>query len=322
MSSICPICNSETDQQKFLVKEMYYGIDETFEYVDCGNCGLIYQSNPPENLGPYYPENYHCHHIKPKSFHPKTWILNIRDKAIVQGKENSIAHFIDKRRPTPQILKTFANTKPTLNARILDIGCGSADFLFQLEDIGFKYLTGIDPFLPDALNQIPSSIHFYKKSIFETEEKFDIITLNHVFEHMSEPDLVFEKLDKILKPNGTIMIRIPVSDGIAWQTFRENWYQLDAPRHLFLHSSKSINILAKRNGFEIVKTVFDSTITQFTRSALYEKGITSIDFLNKYEGKLENFFSEEQLDIWKKETEKSNQTSTGDQAAFILKRTK
>jgi SAM-dependent methyltransferase len=301
---------------------MYYGRNESFHYAECGNCGLVYQLLPPNDLGSYYPDNYHCHHVPSKKFNPKSIVLRIRDRAVVRGKKNILSDFIDQKRPAPAILKTFSHTNPSFSDQILDIGCGSGEFLFQLEDIGFKNLTGVDPFLPDDVHTISSNISFRKTSLFHLKGIFDIITLNHSFEHMVEPDLVLEKLNKLLSPKGRIMIRIPIAGSAAWEQYKENWYQLDAPRHLFLYSINSLNILAQRCGFKITSTVFDSTITQFTRSQLYKQGITSIDFLNKYEGKLDKFFSEEQLRAWALETIKVNQSETGDQAAFILTKSK
>jgi hypothetical protein len=55
--------------------------------------------------------------------------------------------------------------------------------------------------------------------------------------------------------------------------FKENWVQLDAPRHFVLYAIKSINFLAEKTGFKIGHTIFDSNAFQFWGSELYKKDI-------------------------------------------------
>jgi 2-polyprenyl-3-methyl-5-hydroxy-6-metoxy-1,4-benzoquinol methylase len=73
--------------------------------------------------------------------------------------------------------------------------------------------------------------------------------LHHSFEHMDNPCGVLKQIDKLLNPDGELLIRIPVSDSFAWRKYGVDWFQLDAPRHFFLHTTKSIALLAKNSGF-------------------------------------------------------------------------
>ncbi|MBY0427098.1 MAG: class I SAM-dependent methyltransferase, partial [Cytophagales bacterium] len=237
MSTPCPICSSIESKRSYLVKEMYYGRREEFEYLECTHCGLLYLHNPPERISDYYPENYHCHRIGLfQKLTPKSLLANYRNRKFVIHQPDRLSQYLEKKSPTPSLLRLFSKTQPSLESKILDVGCGSGDFLFQLEQVGFKDLSGMDPFLPEDIFKIKSKVNFYKKSLADTRGRYDIITLNHVFEHMDNPEGVLKQLKSLLKAKGRIMIRIPVTGGYAWEEFRENWYQIDAPRHLYLYS--------------------------------------------------------------------------------------
>lgn len=116
----------------------------------------------------------------------------------------------------------------------------------SLDKYGFKILTGIDSFI-DKDTSYDNGINIYKKEIYDVDQQFDFVMLHHSLEHMPEPHRVFAQLAKIVSDNGTILIRIPVIDGHAWREYQMNWFQVDAPRHLFIHSVTSINMLAEKH---------------------------------------------------------------------------
>ena len=59
------------------------------------------------------------------------------------------------------------------------------------------------------------------------------------------------------------MIRIPVMGTKAWNIYKENWFSLDAPRHLHIQTLESMEILSSKTGFKIYDVVFDSGKTNF-----------------------------------------------------------
>ena len=60
-----------------------------------------------------------------------------------------------------------------------------------------------------------------------------------------------------------IVIRIPIAGTHAWQTYGVDWVQLDAPRHLFLHTEDGMRSLAAGAGLQVTAVVHDSTAMQF-----------------------------------------------------------
>jgi predicted SAM-dependent methyltransferase len=77
---------------------------------------------------------------------------------------------------------------------------------------------------------------------------WDIITLNHVFEHLDNPLEILHNLNKLLSIKGKLLLRFPVIDSFAFEKYKENWVQFDAPRHVNLFTRKSIALLVEKAG--------------------------------------------------------------------------
>lgn len=97
---------------------------------------------------------------------------------------------------------------------------------------------------------------------------------HHSFEHISDPLEALETVRSLLAPNGRCLIRVPV---VSWarNEYGANWVQIDAPRHFFLHTEKSMEILAEKVGLEITRVEYDSTEFQFWGSELSKRGAAS-----------------------------------------------
>jgi hypothetical protein len=89
---------------------------------------------------------------------------------------------------------------------------------------------------------------------------------------MVDPAEILRQAGKLLRPAGQLVVRVPVA-AAAWKRFKENWVQLDPPRHIFLPTVKSMEILAARAGLRLGRVVFDSTEFQFWASEQYRRDI-------------------------------------------------
>jgi SAM-dependent methyltransferase len=179
-------------------------------------------------------------------------------------------------------------------------------------------LKGIDPFLTEDINYA-NGVKLYKKDIFKMVGFFDMIMLNHSFEHMENPKNILEQINRLLKPNSIALIRIPVSNSFAWKKYGKNWVNLDPPRHFFLHNYKTISLLAKRTNFVIEKVIYDSDECQFWVSEQYAKGIPMHNEKSYYKGS-KTLFNSKQIKSYKLQAEKLNKEGLGDKACFYLKK--
>jgi len=148
-------------------------------------------------------------------------------------------------------------------ANILDIGCGNGNFLMSFRKFGNYSLFGIEREGNSATRalrhtEINLTIGSLENSQFE-KNTFDLITLIHVFEHLTEPRKTMDIINKIIKPGGILVMSFP--NIASWQSkmFKGNWLHLDAPRHLFFFDPKAFADLMKKNGFTIIQSSYAST---------------------------------------------------------------
>lgn len=309
----CKICDNTKDNKWLKIKEMHFGTFDEFNYFECGVCKCIQIVNVPEDMNKHYPSNYYSYSFpsKGKNLFIKKLTKFIKSRLVIyySDKFNAIGFFfsIFYNNPFPWLLKDMAN----FNTKILDVGTGAGRLLHSMQRSGFKNLTGIDPFLEKDL-YYENGLQILKRDLFQVEDKFDFIMLHHSFEHMDRPFDIFKKLYDLLTENGIILVRIPVTGGYAWRKYRENWVQLDAPRHFFIHSVRSMQILSSSTGLKIVYIKNDSSTLQFTGSEKYLRGISLMsDDLR---------FTDKQMRFFHKESIRLNKIMDGDAACFYLKK--
>lgn len=321
------ICGNSAANQEYLLREMFFGIKEIFSCFQCSDCKCIQIKDFPEDLKKYYPENYYSFENKledNKSI--KELVLNnlnfSRDRCIL-FQEGLLGKILHKLRPDIEHkLNSLRFVNLNCDSNILDIGCGNGELLFHLKELGLKNLLGIDSFLKKDIIY-KNGLTILKKSIEEFTEDygfFDIIMLHHVFEHIEDPMKMLEKCNKILKDNGILLIRIPVSECYAWKTYEESWVKLDPPRHFFIHSLKSLNILLEKTGFEVQNTIYDSNEFQFRGSIQYEKNISITDEKSFALNPERSIFSKKEIRSFRKKAKELNRKNEGDQCIFIIRK--
>lgn len=313
--TVCKICKNASGNKSHVAYEMGFGLREPFEYIECASCGCLQIREVPKNLKKYYPEDYYSYQLRkiPGANPVGTFLRRQRSKYCLFGN-NKIWPLRSKKYDS---FKWFKKTKVKFDSSILDVGCGHGKLLNRMTRDGFQNLTGIDPFIKENLIY-PNGVKILKKYIFELEGQFDLIISNDSFEHMPNPLIVLHKFYELLKHNKFVLIKIPVASSFAWRHYGVNWVALDAPRHLFLHTIKSIQLLSKHAGFKILDIKFISTKRQFIYSELYRKDISFVD-ANKYlQDSRHPIFSKKQIEDFKAQAKELNRNSDGDQALFYL----
>ena len=308
---ICRICNLEILNNPIEVKDRM-GTLESFSYLECNHCGCLQIEQCPKDISLYY-QNYYT---DKKAAIALSMQKNILWKIRALISFNGGYPIIDLISPNT-ILKWANIAKIKRSNKILDVGCGSGDILYEFHKHGFKNLSGIDPML--IKKNLPNRIKFQRATVFDINERFDFIMLNHTFEHIWEQDRTLRKINEILKENGTLMIRIPIKNK-AFEEFKENWYQIDAPRHFYLHSPDSLKLLYERNGFEMFHSFYDSTFMQFVGSLEYKNNIDFNSTSAYRYSKSSELFSKYELELLKEKAVKYNKENHGDQAVFFFRK--
>jgi SAM-dependent methyltransferase len=316
MNYACRICDKTSSQAVYHCREQMFGRGGDFLYFQCAQCGCLQINQPPVDPAQFYPADYYSYQLQaiPRSGW-KAWLAARRDLAVVTnagGPGRWIHHFM----PAHSILTSLAQVPLERQMKILDVGCGSGWLLNYLHRAGFPYLAGIDPFIPHDL-QLAPNVRVRKLSLDQIQEQYDLIMLHHVFEHIESGLPFLKSCRQRLTPAGQMLLRFPTTDSDAWEAYRENWVQLDAPRHFFLHSKASFALLAGQAGLKIEKWCCDSTAFQFWGSELYRRGLPLVDA----QGSPVNFekvFTPQEIKDFGEKANAANRNQRGDQVVVIL----
>lgn len=309
----CRICGNQSNNTTYVVMEMMFGFKDSFRYFQCSHCRCLQIEEFPEDISRYYPYNYYSFLSDPRLKYNnfiKAMLRRLRDHYSVfnRGLLGCAASRAFPHGKLSALSKTNINKK----SKILDVGCGTGWRLYSLKEIGFENLIGIDPYLDDDIIY-DNGLKIIKKSVHDLQEQFDLIMYHHSFEHIQNPHSELKAVSRLLHGDGECMIRVPTVSSYAWEHYKEHWVQLDAPRHYFLYSVESMEILAKLSGFNVRDVVYDSTKSQFQGSEQYKRGIPMMSVKAD-----EGFFTKVQIWNWKHKAKRLNSEKRGDQAVFYL----
>tara|TARA_R100001377_G_C3194035_1_gene111782 strand:- start:1864 stop:2625 length:762 start_codon:yes stop_codon:yes gene_type:complete len=113
------------------------------------------------------------------------------------------------------------------NKKVLDVGCGSGDVAIGMSDLGAKSVLGID-YSDEAIKLAKeknkkNNVNFEVVSYTDINEKYDVITLVGVLEHIENPSDAVNKLYSLLNENGKLVFECPSFQnirGYIWMTLQ------------------------------------------------------------------------------------------------------
>ena len=267
----CPVCGGES-QKEFIEAEDHNVSNDLFKIVECVACSFRFTNPIPteETIGDYYKsENYVSHSGTKKGFVNRVYHI-VRSRAIKQ-KENLAAKYSREK-------------------VILDIGCGTGDFLGYCKSLNWKTL-GLEPDVSArkiALNN--NAIEAKDLShLYEIEENaFDIISMWHVLEHVYNLNEDIEQYKKILKDDGTLLVAVPNCSSKDAEHYKSSWAAYDLPIHLYHFRPDNMKKLFSNHGMEVVEILpmkFDSYYISMV-SEKYKGGNIFSGFINGFKSNM------------------------------------
>jgi SAM-dependent methyltransferase len=315
MNNTCRICGKGNNSEEYILKEMMFGTKDEFCYFKCSNCGCLQIKEFPSDIQSYYPSTY-----LPRAEYSaiKRYLRKQRDLYTFRRK-GILGKILSGLFGFPAEYRWFDDAGFSKDDDILEVGCGRGDLLKLLYEAGFKNLLGIDPFIEKDLFY-DKKFNILKKDLSQINKTFDWIMFHHSFEHLQNPHETFEKLKKVINERGKILIRIPLIDSYAWEKYKTDWVQLDAPRHFFLYTIKSIEYISQLYGFIIKRIVYDSDSFQFWGSEQYKRNIPLMSPNSLFIKQNNSVFSNEVLQEFTKKANELNQNGQGDRASIYIER--
>ncbi|MDD4910643.1 MAG: methyltransferase domain-containing protein [Candidatus Omnitrophica bacterium] len=122
--------------------------------------------------------------------------------------------------------------KNEARGRVLDIGCGSGDYAYHLQNVGFDVLAAD---MDGGRFRHKNEVKFEKYNVTEnlpfSDNDFDFVVLAEVIEHLENPYGVIKELHRVLRAGGKIILSTPnilnlksrarfLAEG-CWEYFRE-----------------------------------------------------------------------------------------------------
>jgi 2-polyprenyl-3-methyl-5-hydroxy-6-metoxy-1,4-benzoquinol methylase len=218
--SKCLLCKSDKNNRIYKIDNYYI--------VKCANCHLIYVDNYRDIVI----------NIVYKNFDYKSEATEKRIRRDAIHSLSNIRRYLE--------VNDF-------NINILDVGCGRGYLLdearyFNWITSGIDYSSYMVKYAKDVLklNVIKGNINNYKSN-----NKFDIVVLNQVIEHLADPNMIVSKCRMLLKPKGLLYIATPNINSHLANIYKEKYEYFIPPEHIAYYSIDTLSKLLKNNGFTI-----------------------------------------------------------------------
>lgn len=255
MNNKCPWCGSNKAQINLWLKDEFL-TKKDFHICECLNCGLLYTMPRPskEKIGAYYKsDEYYSHQENKKGFVPRLYEaikkINLKHKFRLASRDLPVG-------------------------KLLDIGCGVGDFLHVAEHNGWQ-CTGVEPSEEAreiARQRIKGDLLYSEDLEQLPDQSFDLITMWHVLEHVDDLKWQVAQLQRLIKPEGRIVIAVPNYRSYDGRFYNAFWAAYDVPRHLNHFNKTVLTKIFKTSGLSLVsmdKLVWDAYYISFM-SELYK----------------------------------------------------
>jgi SAM-dependent methyltransferase len=271
----CDACKSE--KFDILIKEMIweykaYGKLEEYKYklVRCKNCEMAFVNPSPswDQIQTFYPESYSPYQLNMQMVHEeahsaKYKLARARYAELLQSSTKNkllsslvrVVEFLSGRTISYTLGVPLSMPK---DARILELGYGSGYWLLAMKELGYNKLEGFD--IDSNKNSVSTlrdaGVDVTSGNFLDNDydaNSYDLIRLEHVFEHLPNPLPVLNKITSLLKKDGILVMSFPSIESLSFNVSRTNWYNLQTPKHLFFPSRESTKKFIEMAGLEIVK---------------------------------------------------------------------
>lgn len=271
----CMVCGAKGTLLYSQIKDQLFSAPGKWNLNTCPECSLVWL-NPyplPEEVGKLYDLYYTHQNIKKSFFSVFVDLLKLDVYRSVGYKfNNNTRIFIGRFIPyfKEYVGLSILNVKSKWGSRLLDVGSGNGEYLDKMRSFGWE-VEGVetDPKAADfACKKYNLKIHIGNLSDCKIpSESFDVITMNHVIEHVYDPEKLLLECKRILKPGGRLVILTPNTESLGNKVFKKNWRGLEVPRHMVIFSVSNLGLLVSKSGFKIEALTSTARIARYLYSS-------------------------------------------------------
>lgn len=227
-SGVCSVCGAGAFES-WLAEASDYLTGDRFRLARCLSCDTAFTFPEPASMNRYYEHKYRSYGRATSAllrilYHrrAKAWSRAIRGRGSV-----------------------------------LEIGCGAGWMLEALRQDGWEVFSSERTL--DTAKHVAKTLNapiFVGSIDAVAENRFDVIVLFHVLEHLANPKQVLDLCARALKPCGTLIVAVPNARSWQARVFRRHWFHLDVPRHLVHFSPQSLRTALLSAGLVPTGTTF------------------------------------------------------------------
>ena len=249
----CPVCNGSEFKNTIICKD-YLVSQESFVIVECQKCKFSFTNPRPieSELSRFYNSDEYISH-------------NSSGRNLINSVYKIARHFTLRGK-----LNLVKKVKNSSSKQILDVGCGTGDFLNLCNRKGWKSY-GVEP---NDKARTKASIFNKNKVVANISEidtnNFDIITLWHVLEHIPDLNKTIDNLKEILSSKGKLIVAVPNNSSWDAEHYKQHWAAYDVPRHLYHFTQQSFSLLMKKHKLKI-EAIIPMKLDSYYVSLLSEK---------------------------------------------------
>ncbi|MFI5260390.1 MAG: class I SAM-dependent methyltransferase [Candidatus Paceibacteria bacterium] len=133
----------------------------------------------------------------------------------------------------------------------IDVGCGTGGLLDQVKSSA-KSTSGVEPqkYAREELEKLGYAM--YPALSGAPKESADVVSLFHVFEHLTEPLTALKEVHQVLRPEGTLILEVPHARDVLLKLEAFKAFSLWS-EHLVLHTKASLKTYLETAGFRDIR---------------------------------------------------------------------
>ena len=216
------------------------GVAQISQIVRCNRCGLMYAS-PRASV--------------PDSVDIMTWDPNIDGVTLMPQR------FTKEQIQVRDYSKTqaFINQLYPKRGKLLEVGSSFGFLLAAFKKDGWDVM-GVEPYgggcrFSEETHGI-KVIHGILEEADIADDTFDVVLLNHVIEHLDDPLATLCEINRVLKPNGHLIVETPRYDTLMYKLLGKRERSLNCNGHIYFFTTASLKKLYEAAGFREVKVAY------------------------------------------------------------------
>ncbi len=249
----CPLCN-HSDFLIFLESKDCFLSQELFIIQECKGCGFRFTNPRPteSSMESYYQsEDYISHDSDKGGLIPA--LYKLARHCTIRAKY--------------RIVRKYSNSQT-----ILDIGCGTGEFLHYCQQRGMNCQGVETAEKARAIARHTKTLAVDSDFLTKKEQSahYDCITLWHALEHIHRLDETMNKIKNELQRDGVLIIALPNCNSFDARHYGKYWAAYDLPRHIFHFTKDTVEFLATKHEMTCQK-IIPMKLDAFYISLLSEK---------------------------------------------------